>query len=61
MVIERYHLSTGNVKEYRRRVSKILLEDLFLYSVVLGTGVPRKAWFVRDELTKPLRFYLFNG
>jgi hypothetical protein len=61
MVTEWYHLPTGDVEECRRRVREMLLEDSFLYSVVEGTGVPRKAWFVRDELTKLLRSYLFNG
>ena len=58
---EWYHLPTGDVEECRRRVREMLLEDSFLYSVVEGAGVPRKAWFVRDELTKLLRSYLFNG
>ena len=58
---EWYHLPTGDVEECRRRVREMLLEDSFLYSVVEGTGVPRKAWFVRDELTKLLWSYLFNG
>jgi hypothetical protein len=56
VVTEWYNVPTGDAEECRRMVHKILLEDLFLYMVVESTGVPRKTWFIRDELTKLLRF-----
>src|ERR1700709_1261651 len=61
MVTEWYILPTGDAEECHRKAHEILLEDLFLYTVVESTGVPRKAWFIRDEMTKLLRSYLFNG
>ena len=61
MVTEWYNLPTRDAEECRRKVREILLEDSFLYTVVESTGVLRKAWFIRDELTKLLRSYLFNG
>ena len=61
MLTKWYKLPTGEAEDCRRKIHEILLEDSFLYTVVESIGVPRKALFIRVELSKLLLSYLFNG
>ena len=57
---EWYQLPTGVAEECRTKVCELLLEDSFLYKEVQARDISLKAWFVREELIKLLRSYIFN-
>lgn len=61
MVTEWYHLSTGDPEACRRQVRELLKEDAFACKVIQYEEGQKKAWFVREELIKLLRSYIFSG